>query len=406
MVSFDKKVNEDNEKQDVLNIQGLDILFILKNYPTEILNKYLDDNLMTFLRKVEKKINNSTGEGKMLLLGKSYQLDIATCGQFKEFIDLLIEQEVLYERKTLLAIPEENYEGEIESLEKQLKGNINYHQINPNFEYQLYSFKFAKYIKGLIENFNYITGVIESGFANKKKALSELKRIKTKLQTMGYEIMDSSNQDDFSEGMPKKVLFFSDIMDTIDCGNEEDYEALAQKLRLLKDKNNADKIVFSLITGDESEQYLLHYFDKITPILEQYGIEIGRQFMSDKYYNPVEKEFIWYSKNSKIDKIIDCANELKEENELVSVYYVDDNPTYYDGEIQATLGDTYYCCLGIGNQENANRENFTGTTESNIQGVLEVIDFHLEPEKIDEIKSLRLVKQQEKNYGDGDDLPF
>ena len=407
MVSYERKEVAENEKQQFLNIQGMDIIFILKNYSTEILNNYLESDLIKQLRRIENQIDNSTGANRELLLRKSYQFNTETYSQFKTFIDLLINQNFLYVIKNIIHTPVEGLDLDIQSLERDMADQINPQRVNPYSEHKLNSYKFVKFVKEQIAYCEYIFGILDSGLANKKKALQELNRIRTQLKTMGYEIKDPNKKVNATDGKRKIVLFMCDIMGTIDRAEGSDYIELAQKLQLLKAKNGADEIIFSLITGDENQNYLLHYVNKIVPFLEEYGIEIGKQFMQNSYYD--NDIFTHYFKTSKIDKIIDYADELKSENELLSIYYVDDRPTYYNDGIGEALGETHYCCLGINTYESRNEDNYTGSTESNIKGVLQAIDFNVEPEKIEEIKKLVLQRNENNNEytdTDDDDMPF
>lgn len=208
-----------------------------------------------------------------------------------------------------------------------------------------------------------------------------------------------------SNGKKKIILFACDIMGTIDKTNYDDYESLAEKVQQLKEKNDAEEVVFSLITGDSEESYLIHYFEKNKSSLEQNYVVIGKQFMEHKYYYGTE--LTPYYKNSKIEKIIDYVNELKTENEVVAVYYTDDRPTYINDSIREALGDTIYYCLSIANFENSVGDNLASSMDNNIWGVLQAIDFHLEPQQIEETLTKKLTPPFESSdEANDEDLPF
>lgn len=196
--------------------------------------------------------------------------------------------------------------------------------------------------------------------------------------------MTPFNERAFLNRKKKKILFACDIAGTIDKASSNDYDLLCQKLHLLKEKSGADEIVFSFITGSSDETYLVNNLYKIKPFLEKYAIEIGKQYNFNQYYE--KNEFIKYYRINKIDKIIDYARELKKECNLLSVYYVDDIPTYVNNEIKFALMDTYYCCLGIKEEEIVVKNNFAGSAKDNIYGVLEALDYHLESEKFSSSK--------------------
>jgi len=411
MVSFTISKEEDDNVfgKEILDIQGMDIHFILKNYSMEVLNNYIEEGLLDIFRMIEKDIDKATGDARDSLLRHSVLVIIDHHKKFKPFIESLVKQQVIFTRKKLLSIQEETREVLIANLEEQNpESNLLPKNINPYYYYQLNSYKFAKYVKEKLAYCDYIVGILDSGLANKKKATATLRDVKYELASMGYEFNSEENNTARKKG---KVMFFCDIMNTIDRGTALDFNELGLKLVGLKEKHEAEDIVFSLITGDSEEEYLMQYFDNVNEYLNLPGIVFGKQFMRDKYFL-MNEGFENYFKHNKIDKIIDYTNELKKESDIVAVYYVDDNPTYATDSIKDAFGDTYYHALSIEDNKNFNGENITSTIARNINGVLEVMDVYLNSEMFEENSYQKVYTNDnddeyaELNFDDDGDLPF
>ena len=405
MISFKENDLGYEVRLEFINIQGMDILFILNNYPTEILREYLTLETVQFLRKIERSINNPKGMNREALLRKSYQLEASTYEDLATFLKLLINEEVLFVRETLMSYPLEMFDVNINQSEDihRLAKSINPIQINPYYEYKLNSCKFGKFVSEQITYCNYIMGVLDSGLANEKKALNELNKIKKRLKTMGYDfevVSKDSDEKTISTDKKRIVLFFCDIMGTIDAAESCDYELLAEKLEQLKEKNKADEVIFSLITGDSCRNYLIDQFNDIKTHLYGNDIIPGTQFMSGYSYCPHAKEFTDDTRRRKFKKILEYTAELAEDNDIVYVYYTDDRPDFGPEDIVEDLAAQNYCFLGFNYSKPSFDTDMVKAAEANINGVIEAIDYHLNPELLHE--------QNRSSYQDENDrdLPF
>ena len=402
MISFEKR---DSNSSEILNIQGMDIYFILKNYPLDTLKDNLPAELLQLFKKIQDQINKAEPVARESALRKSYPLDISLWGnKIRDFIKMLVEQNVLFERKKLLSISQESLGSSIGKWESETTDSYSPYSNNPHAEYFLNSYIFAKYVSDNLKRCNYIVGILDSGLANTKKATNELRKIKNQLEKEGYHFQDGN-------GKPKKILFVCDIMGTIDRADEEQLEEVARLLGLLKEKHGSDGIIFSLMTGDSSAGYLTGHFERIKPFLEDNGIEIGRQFYQSAYYDGYEEEFTSYTRShhmgSKFGKMVDYSAELKETTDLTHIYCVDDNPIYYSPDMDEELGDTYYHFLAIGVGAVHMQENNTATTARNIKGVLDVLNFQVDPNEYGRVKELVMRPPAPVVEEDDDgDLPF
>lgn len=128
------------------------------------------------------------------------------------------------------------------------------------------------------------------------------------------------------EKMKKVVIYFSDIMDTL-IGNqlntEEDYYQFDHLLATIKEKEQADEIIFALISTDNQE-IVSHTHDLLTPFIGQ-TVTFGRQYFGNGYYT--ESEVVRKKSLGKPMEIIEYVDQLSQSYDVSSVYYVDDSMT-------------------------------------------------------------------------------
>lgn len=129
--------------------------------------------------------------------------------------------------------------------------------------------------------------------------------------------------------MKKIVVYFSDIVGTIiGCKNnmDNDYQQFSYLLSQIKEKEQSDEIIFSLISSDNYQVvYSLHQ------LINSFIIETvtyGRQFFDSGYYT--ENEIVQKTSSGKVWYMADYIKELSQNHKIVSVYYADDIKMYYD----------------------------------------------------------------------------
>ena len=112
---------------------------------------------------------------------------------------------------------------------------------------------------------------------------------------------------------------------------------------------------------------------------------MGRQFMGSNYLDNDN----WYPYSidnnyglSKVTEMIDYANEIKKNDELVWIGYVDDNPSdrVYDGSIDYKLNNEIpFHFFKIGAHYNNTGLKYTEIEEKGIEGVNEGLSFFIDP---------------------------
>lgn len=129
--------------------------------------------------------------------------------------------------------------------------------------------------------------------------------------------------------MKRIVIFFSDIMGTIlgSIPNQaEDYYKFNELLSTLREKEDADEIIFSLISTDIKEVVSSVHHQMSNFISEP--VVFGRQFFENGYYTD-EGTVISKQNLGKPFQIQNYVQSLNEENEIISVYYTDDIEMYH-----------------------------------------------------------------------------
>ncbi len=128
---------------------------------------------------------------------------------------------------------------------------------------------------------------------------------------------------------PRIICFFCDIMGTILGKGENDmsqYQKFSELLAKLKEKEDADYIVFSLISSDGIE-----VIAQMQDILYSYigeTVVFGKQFFGDGYFTIDGK--VTKTSPGKIMQIIEYVKELEGRYKVGKVYYADDCKIFHD----------------------------------------------------------------------------
>lgn len=129
--------------------------------------------------------------------------------------------------------------------------------------------------------------------------------------------------------MKRVVVYFSDIVGTI-MGRknniEEDYQQFCDLLSQIKENEQSDAIIFSLISSD-TYQVVSNVHKVINPFIMK-TVTYGRQFFDSGYYT--ENEIIQKISSGKVWYIAEYIKELSQNHDVTSIYYVDDVKMYYD----------------------------------------------------------------------------
>ncbi len=129
--------------------------------------------------------------------------------------------------------------------------------------------------------------------------------------------------------MKKTVVYFSDIVGTIigrKNNMEEDYQQFCFLLSQIKENEQSDEVIFSLISSD-TYQVVSNVHKIINPFIMQ-TVTYGRQFFDIGYYT--ENEVIQKAPLGKAWNVAEYIKELSQNHKIVSIYYVDDVKIYYD----------------------------------------------------------------------------
>lgn len=127
----------------------------------------------------------------------------------------------------------------------------------------------------------------------------------------------------------KKCIFFIDITGTI-LGNvpnsEEDYNKLNILLRRIKEFDDTDEIIFSLISTDNIET-IRSIQNLLIPYIGN-TVTFGRQFFENGYYT--ENYVIRETESGKIIQMCEYLKSLcNNSDEITSVYFADDVEMYH-----------------------------------------------------------------------------
>lgn len=122
--------------------------------------------------------------------------------------------------------------------------------------------------------------------------------------------------------MKKLVIFFCDISGTIDGGKKNypiDYREFNVLLRKLKEKDEADILLFSLVSSDNKD-VVTRYNNTLCSYLDD-KITMGKQFYDMGY---IEADRSNSAVIGKVWQILNYLNELKETYQIKRIYLADD----------------------------------------------------------------------------------
>lgn len=175
----------------------------------------------------------------------------------------------------------------------------------------------------------------------------------------------------------KKLLFISDIMGTIDKADEFKLDSLTNYIVDLAKIHDVDEIIFSLCTSDYSEEYLLEYVNKISPILKRHNITVGRQYMSGKYLENESFIDFGYEEIIKMQEIEKYTQDFIDD--IIVLYYADDYPSKeaIEGHIRENPNIAYFHLLVPYSNSDISTNTHSTSKEPNIDGVLKSLELRL-----------------------------
>lgn len=155
----------------------------------------------------------------------------------------------------------------------------------------------------------------------------------------------------------KILLFVSSIYNTLDDGDEEDYQNMINNLEKIKDINEDDKILVSFCDYTQNRNILLFHIRKIIEKIEDKKIYLGEQFLGDLRYKDITSPGILYEiKFNKIEQIINYVRRLQQEDNEVDLIIVDNKMNIEEYEKKLYKEDINYCKL-INNVNSVNKIN-------------------------------------------------
>lgn len=123
----------------------------------------------------------------------------------------------------------------------------------------------------------------------------------------------------------KILLFISDISNTLNEVDSEEFKGIINSLYVLAERNNDNKIIISFIDNTENRDIFMYYIRNIINDIESNNITLGYQFLGDVYYkNILNSGSILYNENNKLKQVIRYVSELEKKNHI-NLYYVDSN---------------------------------------------------------------------------------
>lgn len=215
MVIFNKDNNNGGSAQGTFYIQGMDLKLLVERYDMSFLKENIAPDFLDYIKKTVNKIKKETYErNKMFLLRESHQFGIEFTevdNRFKALIELLLQEEVLYTKSRLSAIPKEQLsksivEFDLINSKKNVKDDEMYKNDikvgSPRFNYEVESITFAKNVLDLIDEYNQLGNQNYIGNGRRMVDIINL------LKAMGLEQNESKEElDKSSEGNVKKLTF-------------------------------------------------------------------------------------------------------------------------------------------------------------------------------------------------------
>lgn len=123
------------------------------------------------------------------------------------------------------------------------------------------------------------------------------------------------------------LLFITDINNTFDIVNKEDYINLINILNKLKNIGNYDMCYISFCDYTENKDILMKHIRYISNNIDNKQIYFGKQFLGDVYYNDIKSGAILYKKKllNKTKEILNYVKEFIINGDELEVIIVDNN---------------------------------------------------------------------------------
>lgn len=187
MIIYDKDNNDNGRSQGTLYMQGMDILFLISNFDKELLLKKMASDFFEYIMQVSAKITSEVSKSKReFLLRESHQFGIEFSeidSEFKNFIESLVSENILYSRERLSAIPMDDVESKIALFTEVKRKNAD----NLAATYELSSLQFSKYVFEEIEKYNELVIKLYECPLN-YSIFEDMQRISTNLKSMGLSV--------------------------------------------------------------------------------------------------------------------------------------------------------------------------------------------------------------------------
>lgn len=123
------------------------------------------------------------------------------------------------------------------------------------------------------------------------------------------------------------LLFVVSIYNTIDDISDNELKKIIDKLSMIADTEDDQKIIISICDSTENKSLVMNYIRKILKYIEDRRICFGIQFLGNVYYKDIiNSGALLYDENfSKEQIILNYTNALEQEDNFINLYYVDGN---------------------------------------------------------------------------------
>lgn len=123
------------------------------------------------------------------------------------------------------------------------------------------------------------------------------------------------------------LLFVVSIYNTIDDISDNELKKIIDKLSMIADTEDDQKIIISICDSTENKSLVMNYIRKILKYIEDRRICFGIQFLGNVYYKDIiNSGALLYDENfSKEQIILNYTNDLEQEDNFINLYYVDGN---------------------------------------------------------------------------------
>lgn len=123
------------------------------------------------------------------------------------------------------------------------------------------------------------------------------------------------------------LLFVVSIYNTIDDISDNELKKIIDKLSIIADTEDDQKIIISICDSTENKSLVMNYIRKILKYIEDRRICFGSQFLGNVYYKDIiNSGALLYDENfSKEQIILNYTNALEQEDNFINLYYVDGN---------------------------------------------------------------------------------